>query len=58
MRLDVQTHQLDTIWCNWTCLDMRLDISVTIVQAGRFPCLTSTFLLSSQPAVLRATLDT
>ena len=31
MRLDVHTHQLDTIWCNWTCLDMQLDISVTIV---------------------------
>ena len=31
MRLDVHTHQLDTIWCNWSCLDMQLDISVTIV---------------------------
>jgi hypothetical protein len=32
MPLDMHTLQLDTKTCNWTCLDMQLDILVTIVS--------------------------
>jgi hypothetical protein len=31
MPLDMHTLQLDTKTCNWTCLDMQLDILLTIV---------------------------
>jgi hypothetical protein len=31
MQLHTHTSQLDTFYGNWTCLDMQLDIPVTIV---------------------------